>query len=222
MMHFIKQTVHRIRVGKLCEFGKRTTIDSKANFEGKNRLADNVTFLNSSLGYASYIGHSSFVKNTCVGKYCSIGNDVMTIVGNHPINCVSTHPAFYSTALQAGITYVTDDYFDEFKYIDKEKNLSVVIGNDVWIGARVTILEGIKIGDGSVIAAGAVVTKDVLPYTIVGGCPAKEIRKRFDDITIQKLLEYKWWNQSRKWIQDNVHKFQDVELFLREIIDGKN
>lgn len=222
MLHGFKQMIHRFKARGKCRFGKDTTIDSKAHFEGANKLADGVTFLNSSLGYASYISNDSFIKNTVIGKYCSIGTEVLTIAGNHPTDFVSSHPAFYSTTLQSGITYMSKALFREFNYIDDRKKISVAIGNDVWIGSRVTILEGISIGDGAIIAAGAVVTKDVQPYAIVGGCPAKTIRYRFDKETVQKLLELKWWNRSEQWIRENAYNFNDIVSFFERIENEKS
>lgn len=97
-LHCIKQLIHRKKIGNACTFGKNTTIDSKAYFEGMNRLGENTWFLNSSIGYASYISNNSFIKNTVIGRYTCIANDVMTVAGNHPTSFVSIHPAFYSLA----------------------------------------------------------------------------------------------------------------------------
>ena len=93
--------------------------------------------------------------------------------------------------------------------------LAVNIGNDVWIGDNVYILAGVKIGNGAIIAMGAVVTRDVEPYTIVGGVPAKVIRKRFNDEQIKKLEEIKWWNKSTDWILEHIEDFEDIEKFVR-------
>ena len=98
-----------------------------------------------------------------------------------------------------------------FKYLNSEKKISIEIGNDVWIGSRATILEGVNIGDGVVVAAGAVVTKDVPPYAIVGGVPARIIRYRFDEETIQNLLKMKWWEKDQEWIQNHADDFDDVK-----------
>lgn len=211
----IKQLIHRNRIGNTCSFGKGTTIDSKAKFEGGNALANHSSFLNSSMGFGSYIAENSFIKNTEIGRYCSIGNDVMTVAGNHPLNQIaSISPMFYSTACQTGFTYVKREKFNDFKYIDEQKKIAVVIGNDVWIGARATLLEGINIGDGAVVAAGAVVTKNIPPYAIVGGVPAKIIRYRYDDETISKLLEIKWWDKDQRWISEHVDLFEDVQRLI--------
>lgn len=182
--------------------------------EGMNIFHRNVTF-RGKIGYGSYIGERSSL-NAVIGRYCSIASDVKTIAGTHPTTgFVSTHPCFFSTKQQGGFTYVTEDLFTEEIFVDEERHLAE-IGNDVWIGSNVLILQGVHIGDGAVIAAGAVVTKDVLPYTIVGGIPAKEIRKRFSNDQIKKLLAIQWWNQSEAWIKDRAEKFIDISKFIPE------
>ena len=215
VLYCIKQFIHRKRVGNACLFGQNTTIDSKARFEGMNRLSDDSTFLNSSIGYASYVSDHSFIKNAVIGRYTCIANEVMTVAGNHPLSFASVHPAFYSTT--QNLSYVKQNKFDDFHYLDSQKRISVEIGNDVWIGARATILEGVTIGDGAVVAAGAIVTKDVPPYAIVGGVPAKIIEYRFDEETIKKLLELKWWEKDQSWIKNHADDFDDVEKLLANI-----
>jgi acetyltransferase-like isoleucine patch superfamily enzyme len=126
-----------------------------------------------------------------IGAFCSIGPEVIIGgLGTHPTNFVSTHPVFYSRLCQSGITFSSENLVEELK--------SVTVGNDVWIGARALILDGVTIGDGAIIAAGAVVTTDVPPYAIVGGVPAKIIRYRFSEDIISILLEWKWWELSEE------------------------
>ena len=90
----------------------------------------------------------------------------------------------------------------------------IVIGNDVWIGYEAVIMAGVTIGDGAIIGARAVVTKDVPPYTIVGGVPAREIRRRFSDDVIARLLELKWWDWPAEQIQRNIKNIQSGRLDL--------
>ncbi len=214
LLHAIKQIVHRSKVKKFCSFGLDTTIDSNAKFEGENRLGNGATFLNSSMGYGSYVSDHSFIKNTVIGRYTCIATDVITVAGNHPINMVSVHPAFYSKAQK--LSYVNKDKFQEFSYIDRSKKTSVIIGNDVWIGTRVTILEGVRIGDGVVIAAGALVNKDIPPYAVVGGVPARVIKYRFAEDIIYKLLNIKWWDKDIAWIKKHADEFDDVNRLTKE------
>lgn len=212
-MYHIKQFIHRKKIGSVCRFGTHTTIDSKAVFEGANRLGSDSVFLNSSMGYASYVSDHSFIKNTRIGRYTCIADNVLTVAGNHPLTFVSIHPAFYSTVQKP--SYVDKQKFEEFKYIDSERKISIAIGNDVWIGTRATILEGVTIGDGAVVAAGAVVTKDVPPYAIVGGVPAKIIRYRFSDEEIEKLQELRWWEKGESWIKEHVNEFDGIHKFIK-------
>lgn len=130
-----------------------------------------------------------------IGKFCSIacGTKFLFNCANHALKSLSTYtfPLFYEEweLEKSNITTAWDNKGD------------IVIGNDVWIGYEVVIMAGVHIGDGAIIAARAVVTKDVPPYTIVGGTPAKEIRKRFDTEMIQQLLKLKWWDWSTNKIR---------------------
>ena len=131
-----------------------------------------------------------------IGKFCSIacGTKFQFNCANHTLKSLSTYtfPLFYEEweLEKSNITTAWDN------------KGNIVIGNDVWIGYEAVIMAGVHIGDGAIIAARAVVTKDVPPYTIVGGTPAKEIRKRFDAEVIQQLLILKWWN----WSTDKIRQ----------------
>ncbi len=172
---------------------------------------ENIFFLKNSyiergtnIGKFSYVGENSKVDfGTTIGKYCSIANNVLIGATIHPQKWLSTSPFQYDTWL---------DPSSKKKYWQIYK--STIIGNDVWIGANSVIKSGVKVGDGSIIGAGAVVTKNVPPYSIVAGVPAKVIKYRFDDKTIEKLLEIKWWNLPHEEIvkldYENVEKVIEV------------
>ena len=130
-----------------------------------------------------------------IGKYCSIacGAKFMFTSGNHAMQSLSTYP-FPIFVEEWGL-----EWSDITNAWDNKGD--IVIGNDVWIGYESVIMQGVHIGDGAVIGTRAVVTKDIPPYTIVGGVPAKPIKKRFDDKTVEKLLELKWWDWSAEEIK---------------------
>jgi virginiamycin A acetyltransferase len=141
--------------------------------------------------------HFDFVGDKLViGKFCMIASDVKFIMNgaNHLSESISSYPfAIFGNGWEnamAGKSYPNKG--------------DLIVGNDVWIGYNATIMSGIVIGDGAIIATNATVTKDVAPYTIVGGNPAKEIRKRFDEDTIRKLLAIQWWNWDIATISKNV------------------
>ncbi|MEI5993359.1 hypothetical protein A5880_000906 [Enterococcus sp. 4G2_DIV0659] len=186
-----------------------------AAFEGYNSIGMNTSISYSEIGIASYCGNNCILNRVKVQKFCSLGNNVEVIYGTHPVNTFfSTHPAFFSVKKQSGITFVDENLFSENKLI--EKKYSVVIENDVWIGSHAKLLEGVTIGTGAIIAAGALVTKDVSPYSIVGGVPARVIGYRFDDSTIKKILESNWWDNNLSWFYEPKNLAQLNRIIERD------
>lgn len=174
---FLKNVVHKKNV----EIGDYTYYESQ---HGEN-FEDNIM-------YHLDMFHDKLI----IGKFCSLAEGCRFIMNGsvHSTEDVSSYPFhLFGNGWQYALN-------ENSKYRIKG---DTVIGNDVWIGYHATIMPGIHIGDGAVIGAHAVVTKDVPPYTIVGGNPAKEIRKRFDDKTIEKLLEMQWWN----WNIEKISKY---------------
>jgi len=160
------------------------------------------------LGDYSYIAKNSNISHCVIGKFCSIGPNFCCGLGLHPTNGISTAPMFYSTARQNGTTLSSGNKVEEMK--------QTIIGNDVFIGANVVVLDGVKIGDGAVIGAGAVVVDDIPPYAIAVGVPAKVVKYRFDDKTIEALLNKQWWNGTEEDLKKVARDFWDVESFLNE------
>lgn len=188
-------------------------------FEGMNKIGERVLIANSTIGFGTYIGRNSIIPSVKIGRFCSIGPELLLPSGQHPTHdFVSTSPCFFSLLKQNGDTYVSEQKYLETNYA--EGKFTRVIGNDVWIGAGVTILEGVTIGDGSIIGAGAVVTKDTPPYSISVGIPAKVMRYRFEQDVIDRLLRICWWDRDIEWIKENADSFSDIEGFLR-MIDGE-
>ncbi len=187
-------------------------------FEGKNSIASGSVLLSCSLGFATYTNRNvrlSFVK---VGRFSSIADNVSVVLGNHPVDYVTTFPSFYyDTSKQIGFAIHRGEplFKDIFKYPKGENFYQVVIGNDVWIGSHALIMGGVSIGDGAVVAAGSVVTKDVEPYAIVGGVPARLIRYRFPNDIKTKLMNIKWWEKPLNEINNDYLSYCNVENFLK-------
>jgi acetyltransferase-like isoleucine patch superfamily enzyme len=172
-----------------------------------NRICANSILSEVSLGDMSYVGARSRLSRVSVGKFSCIGPEVLVGLGMHPTrDFVSIHPTFYSADKKAQTTFSQTHIYQEFN--------DVVIGNDVWVGARAVILDGLTIGDGAIVAAGAVVTKNVPPYGIVGGVPARIIRYRFNEEQILKLLELSWWDRDILWLRKNYMLFGNINDFL--------
>ena len=139
-----------------------------------------------------------------IGKFCMIASDVKFIMNgaNHLSNAISTYPfAVFGNGWENAM---------EGKTYPNKGNIE--IGNDVWIGYNATIMAGVKIGDGAIIATNATVVSDVKPYTIVGGNPAKEIKKRFSPEIIERLLKLQWWNWDIEKITKNVQNLTDLDI----------
>src|SRR5262249_10735626 len=131
----------------------------ESRLEGNNVIYDRCQLAKVSVGAYSYISNDANLTNLTIGRFCSVGPNLKCGYGLHPTNYVSTSPVFFSTRKQCGITFADSDHFEEQQ--------STAVGHDVWVGANVYLRDGISVGHGAVIAAGAVVTKDVPPYVIV-------------------------------------------------------
>lgn len=147
------------------------------------------------IGNYSYVNNNSFIASGVIENFCSIAYNVQIGVAEHPTNYISTSPYIYDV----GRSILGLDLWDEIY-------APPIIGNDVWVGSNAIILQDVKIGDGAIVAAGAVVTKDVPAFTIVGGVPAKTIKKRFTDGEIKFLQDLKWWDMSC----DELAKYKDL------------
>lgn len=149
--------------------------------------------------------HFDFVGDKLIiGKFCMIASDVKFIMNgaNHLTNALTTYPfAIFGNGWEKAM--------DGKSYPQKG---DIIIGNDVWIGYNATIMAGVTIGDGAIIATNSTVIKDVEPYSIVGGNPAAEIKKRFSAETISKLLELKWWNWDIEKITANLQCLTDADI----------
>lgn len=154
------------------------------------------------IGRYSNIGLDTKIRMSDIGQFVSVSWNCSIGGPNHDYDNVSTCILDRKSADY----YLKDKRYDDKVLVhapDYLKNSSCIIGNDVWIGANASVLRNVKIGDGAIVAAGAVVTKDVEPYTVVAGIPAKPIKNRFDDETICRLLKIKWWDFPENVIQDN-------------------
>lgn len=199
------------------KFGFLSRIGDNASFEGCNRVGK-FSFINGEMGWNSYVGDNVVLMGG-VGRFTSISSNVNVINGRHPMRepFVSTSPVFYAVRNPVGCSYAEKQQFEEFTYADPVRKIPVIIGNDCWIGFGVSIVEGVTIGDGAVVLANATVTKDVPPYAIVGGVPAKVIGYRYEESVISQLLNICWWNQSDKWIAERKNLFVDIDAFLGSI-----
>ena len=166
-----------------------------------------VKIKNSEIGNFSYISHHTDVENAIIGKFCSIADYCRIGLANHYLSYLSTSPIFSLAHNAVKTQWVESD-------INDSSSERVFVGNDVWIGSHALILGGVKIGDGAVVGAGAVVTKDVPPYAVVGGVPARIIKYRFSQEIIDKLLEIKWWNLSENILKENIELFQTGNISL--------
>lgn len=201
--------------GHNVKISHNSEVSTKSTFEGFNIVKENVYF-KGKMGRFSYIGSNSYI-NAKIGRFTSIASNVKVLISSHPYTYpyVSTCPAFFSTKKQCNCSFVKENKFHEQVFL--YDGFSIEIGNDCWIGDSVTIVPGVRIGDGAVILSGAVVTKDVEPYSIVGGVPCTLKKFRYEKEDIDYLCRLQWWNKPLKWIEQNASLFTDFELFKKKL-----
>ena len=196
--YYLAKILHKLRLSSF----NHCSIDPTARVDAECALSK------TALGRYSYVGSGTRITDAAIGAFCSVGARCGIGGGVHPTGMVSTSPAFLAGRNILGV------HFAEIPYAASE---TVRIGNDVWIGEGVFIASGVQIGDGAVIGAHAVVTRDVAPYAVVAGVPAKELRRRFDEETIRRLLASRWWELPDERLRALGPLFGDVSRFLQEI-----
>ena len=173
-----------------------------------SRFASGCHFVNCWVGRYNDIGYDCQFVDTRIGSFCSIGSNVRVGGGSHSLAWVSTSSVFTSNK---------DAIKKKFAQFDYNPFLRTEIGNDVWIGDNVLIKGGVTVGDGAVIGMGAVITKDVPAFSVVVGNPAKVIKARFDQETVDMLLKIQWWNFSDEKLSLYSCYFNDVPKFIEEV-----
>ncbi len=175
-------------------------IDNRSILSKKARINRHTHIIDSSIGDYSYVGMNSWVCVTDVGKFCSIASNVNIGLGNHTMNFLSTSPIFTERKNATGFSWIGETIAPPFK--------RTTIGNDVWIGYGAMVIGGVTIGDGAVIGAGSIVTKDIPPFSIAVGTPAKIIKYRFSEETILSILQNPWWNKEDDYLKSHIENFQ--------------
>ncbi|WP_263770073.1 CatB-related O-acetyltransferase [Propionivibrio soli] len=165
-------------------------------------------FIDSEMGRHSFCGYDCEIYRTKIGAFTSIANGVVLGGARHPMEWVGMSPAFYSGR---------DSIKTKFAEHVLPPPADILVGNDVWIGRSAIVLSGLSIGNGAVVGAGAVVTKDVPPYAIVAGNPAKIIRYRFPALVVRALEKSQWWNFPDHRLAELGRHFTNVEEFLAAI-----
>lgn len=197
MIQFIWKIVFRI-LNPSCAI-HAASISRNVKLEKNVTLAYGCHIQADAIGKHTYINKYSLIdKNTkSIGRFCSIAYNVKIGLAGHPTNWISTHTFGYEKKY---------GFISQNRSFDEMVPERCVIGNDVWIGANAIILAGVKVGDGAIIGANSLVTKDVEPYSIVFGSPAAFHRFRFDEAERNKLLTLKWW----QWNDEKIKQFMDV------------
>lgn len=200
-----------LMLGKHVWFGIKGYADMATQFDGDNYVGQDTFLSECKLGRGSYVGDGARICKMETGKFCSVGFNVTSAIGTHPVReNIATSPSMFSVNPANGLSYVDKQLFED-------ANGKVTLGNDVWIGNSAILMAGVEIGDGAIVGAGSLVNKSVPPYSIYAGVPAKCIGMRFTDEEIDKLLELKWWDKDDAWLRAHASEFANPGEFLDNI-----
>lgn len=186
-----------------------------SDFSNNVRIDRNNFISNSLIGVHTYTGQFTVIMRSEIGKFCSISWGVTIGAGEHDYNKITTHDFLYNP-LAAIKPKDCDEPYDRYSE-------SLEVGNDVWIGANVTIKRGVRIANGAVIGANSIVTKDIPAYAIAVGCPAKVVKFRFTEKQIDEIESIKWWDFSDEILRRNYNAFtyQDIDQTINELKELK-
>ena len=213
MNHFIKGWFKHLTNKKISNVALVSSTNKISKLARINRL---VKIKNSEVGDYSYIGPSCDITNNNIKRFCSIADNCRIGTASHTLNNLSTSPIFTLKNNGTATSWVSES----IKHNNEVKQVN--IGNDVWIATHVIIKDGVTIRDGAIIGAGAVVVKDVPPYAVVGGVPAKIIKYRFSEEIIKKLEEMEWWNYSDEKLKNNIQYFQTEDITIEKLNELEN
>lgn len=200
LLYYYSKFVKKILRGKCV---RNSQIDSTAVVNSGSSV------VNSTMGAYSYCSYDCNIINARIGKFCSLANEISIGGDEHPMEWLSTSPVFQDVKHSGP----AKKFARHALPVAKE----TVIGNDVWIGDRAIVKQGVTVGDGAVIGAGAIVTKDVPPYAVVAGVPAKVLKYRFEEGTIHDLLEIKWWDMSETELSKYADSVMNIKQFLNQL-----
>lgn len=198
--------VEHTQLGELTTIGDFSTVrESKIGYRSTIQRYCDIWRLD--MDRFSCVGRMSTIQSTKIGAFCALSWNLKIGGDDHDYKMLSTHPFWHNTAWG-----IAEDKEFSAMYHEKEYKDPCIIGNDVWIGAGVSICRNVTIGDGCVIGAGAVITHDLEPYSIVVGVPGRSIKKRFDDNTIERLEKARWWDLPLDVIKANLSLFKDQHM----------
>lgn len=180
----------------------------RSNIHRTSKVEAASEVLNSTFGRHSFCGYGCQINNCDIGSFCSIANGVVIGGGVHPIDWAATSPVFYAGR---------DSVKMKFSEHERPPPKRTTIGHDVWIGERAIIKAGVSIGTGAVIGMGAVVTRNVAPYEVVAGVPAKVVKLRFDEEVIRQLLNSRWWDADDNALRKAAAHIKSPREFIEEM-----
>ncbi len=210
---YIRGIILRIKF-PTCVIYVGASVDESSTLGEYSVLFRDAALINSNLGAYSYIQSGSLVCNTEIGKFCSIASNVSIGLANHPMHMVSTSPVFYDTSQPLPKFLVNSRIY-------AETLPRTIIGADVWIGQGVMIKAGVTIGVGAVIGAGSIVTKDIPPYAIAAGNPCNNIRFRFAEEIVTRLISTEWWRKSDSELKLMANLFAEPLKLLEALEKSK-